>query len=296
MVGSETIPAVYEVLDDRFADVGGDRHLQLLYGDGRWLEGPAYHRAHRFLLFSDIPQDRVLRYDERSARVDVFLEDAGFANGRTVDHEGRFLSCEHGRRRVTRLEHDGSTRVIADSYEGEPLNSPNDVVEHPDGSVWFTDPTYGIRSDYEGYAAEARQPHRGVYRVDPETGGISVQITELDEPNGLAFADEGRVLYVTDSGTPAIWRFEVDADGSIASSRRLADADAGCDGVRLDRAGRLWLAAADGVRCLDPDGTLIGRIPTPEGVSNLEFGGRRRNVLYITATTSLFAIRLNVSA
>ena len=144
-----------------------------LYADGRWLEGPAYHRAGRFVLFSDIPNDRVLRYDEISGRVDVFLAPAGFTNGRTVDRQGRFVTCEHGNRRVTRIEHDGSTKILADAFQGQPLNSPNDVVEHADGSIWFTDPTYGIKTDYEGHQATSAIGSTNVYRWAPSTGELT---------------------------------------------------------------------------------------------------------------------------
>jgi len=290
---TERLAAVYESFDDRFADVGGDRYVECVFDDGRWLEGPAYHPAHRFVLFSDIPNERVLRFDERTRRVDVFDAASGFANGRTVDAQGRFVWCEHGGRRVARLEHDGSTSVVADAYAGVPLNSPNDVAVHRDGSVWFTDPTYGILSDYEGVAAATQQTVRGVYRVDAG-GSIALRIGELDQPNGIAFHPEGTSVYVTDSGTPAIWRAEVRADGSTGAPERLADADVVYDGIRTDALGRLWVAAADGVRCHAADGTLIGRIPLPETVANLEFGGPRRNILYITATSSLYVLRTTV--
>ncbi|MFC8680628.1 SMP-30/gluconolactonase/LRE family protein [Microbacterium ureisolvens] len=284
-MAGERLPAVYEVFDERFADVAGDRYLERVFDDGRWLEGPAYHPAHRIVLFSDIPNERVLRYDERTRRIDVIDTASGYANGRTVDAEGRFISCEHGGRRVVRLEHDGTTGVIADSYGGHPLNSPNDVAVHPDGAIWFTDPTYGIVSDYEGGTAEPRQPVRGVYRVSG--GSTSLEIGALEQPNGIAFGAGGRTVYVTDSGSPAIWRAAVGVDGSAAQPEKIAAADVVYDGIRVDAQGRLWVAAADGVRCHAPDGTLIGRIPLPDAVANLEFGGPQRNVLYITATTSL---------
>lgn len=295
MPAPATIPAVYEAIDPRF-DVHGDRHAVRLFDGGRWLEGPAYHRAHRILLFSDIPNDRILRYDERTGSVDVFLHPAGFANGRTVDAEGRFIWCEHGGRRVVRLEHDGTLGVVADAYDGEPLNSPNDVVVHPDGAIWFTDPTYGIQSDYEGHAAAQRQAHRGVYRVDPRTGDVEARITDLVQPNGLCVADAGRTLFVTDSEAGALWRYAIAEDGTTTTGERISETDAGCDGIRMDAVGRIWLAAHDGVRCHAQDGTLLGRIPFPETVANLEFGGPQRNILYITATTSLYALRTTASA
>jgi gluconolactonase len=292
-MAGERLAAVYESFDERFADVGGDHHVERAFDDGRWLEGPAYHPAHRFVLFSDIPNERVLRFDERTRRVDVFDAASGFANGRTVDEQGRFVWCEHGGRRVARLEHDGTTSVVADAFEGLPLNSPNDVAVHGDGSVWFTDPTYGIVSDYEGFAATPQQTVRGVYRVDVD-GAIALRFADLDQPNGIAFSPDGAAVYVTDSGTPAIWRAAVRPDGSAGAPERMAEADVVYDGIRVDARGRLWVAAADGVRCHAADGTLIGRIPLPETVANLEFGGPRRNVLYITATTSLYVLRTTV--
>ncbi|MET0736437.1 MAG: SMP-30/gluconolactonase/LRE family protein [Microbacterium sp.] len=295
MRGHERLPAVYEAFEERFADVGGDRQVERVFDDGRWLEGPAFHPAHRIVLFSDIPNDRVLRYDERARRVDVFADGAGYPNGRTVDAEGRFVWCEHAGRRVARLEHDGSTRVLADSYGGSPLNSPNDVTVHPDGAVWFTDPTYGIVSDYEGRAGESQQPVRGVYRIDPKSGEASLALSQLEQPNGIAFAVDGRTVYVTDSGSSSIWRADVRSDGTLGAATRIAEAEAGCDGIRVDVRGRLWVAASDGVRCHAPDdGALLGRIALPEAVANLEFGGERRNVLYITATTSLYVLRTTV--
>ncbi len=167
----ERIPARFEVLDERFAGTGGDRYVDRVFADGRWLEGPAYHPAGRFVLFSDIPNDRVLRYDEISGRIDVFLAPAGFTNGRTVDRQGRFVTCEHGDRRVTRIEHDGSHQILADAYQGQRLNSPNDVVEHSDGSIWFTDPTYGIKTDYEGHQATSEIGSNNVYRLGSEHRG-----------------------------------------------------------------------------------------------------------------------------
>lgn len=294
MVASEKLQAVYEMFDERFADVAGDRYIERVYDGGRWLEGPAFHAAFRFVLFSDIPNDRVLRYDEQTGAVDVFNSAAGYANGRTVDAQGRFISCQHGERRVVRHEHDGSTRVLADSFGGEPLNSPNDVAVHPDGSVWFTDPTYGIVSDYEGTQATPRQSARGVYRVNPDTGDISLVLADLDQPNGIAFDERGTTLYVTDSGTPAIWRGAVRDDGALGDVTRIVEADVVYDGIRLDDRGRLWVAASDGVRCHASDGALIGRIPFPDAVANLEFGGPGLNVLYVAATTSLYVLRTTV--
>lgn len=288
----ETIPARFEVLDDRFAGTGGDRHVARVFGGGRWLEGPAYHPAGRYVLFSDIPNDRVLRHDEISGRTDLFTTPAGFPNGRTLDQQGRFLTCEHGGRRVTRVEHDGSVTVLADSWQGQPLNSPNDVVVHSDGSVWFTDPTYGIRSDYEGHQAESAIGARHVFRLDPATGALDVVAADFVQPNGLAFSADERRLYVVDSDQHLIRVLEVHGS-TLAGGTVFAADDLGYDGIRFDDLGRLWCAAEDGLHCYHPDGTLLGKLLLPEVVANLTFGGPQRNLLYVTATTSLYVLRVN---
>ena len=210
---SEFIPAEFVVLDDRFAGTGGDRWLERVFTGGRWLEGPAYSPAGRFLLFSDIPNDRVLRYDEISGRTDVFTAPADFANGRTVDRQGRFVSCEHGARRVTRREHDGSVRVLADRYEGQRLNSPNDVVVAADGAVWFTDPSYGIRSDYEGHQADEEIGGRYVYRLDPD--GDADRRDQGPHANRTVWPSPPtrRQLFVVDSERHEIWAYDVDGKG-----------------------------------------------------------------------------------
>ena len=286
----ERVPATFEVLDERFAGTGGDRWLERVFDQGRWLEGPAYHPAGRFLLFSDAPNDRVLRYDEVSGRVDTFTRPASFTNGRTLDRQGRFVTCEHGNRRVTRLEHDGTTTVLADAYQGHRLNSPNDVVAHSDGSVWFTDPTYGIISDYEGHEAEPELASNNVYRVD--TGGLRAVVTDCAQPNGLAFSADEQRLFVVDSERHHIRVFAVEGDRVRGGDVFAAD-DQGYDGIRFDHCGRLWAAAHDGVHCYEPDGTLSGKLFVPEITANLAFGGRQGNHLYLTATTSLYALRVN---
>lgn len=288
----DTFPADFQVLDERFAGTGGDRQVQRVFGAGRWLEGPAYSPAGRFLLFSDIPNDRVLRYDEVSGRTDVFISPAGFANGRTLDLEGRFVSCEHGGRRVTRLEHDGSVRVLADAWQGRRLNSPNDVVVHSDRSVWFTDPSYGIRSDYEGHQAESEIGARLVFRLDPGTGDLAVVAEDFAQPNGLAFSADERQLFVVDSERHELRVFDV-AGGGLSNGRLFASDQQGYDGIRFDADGRLWCAAADGLHCYHPDGTLLGKLRLPEEAANLTFGGRQRNQLYVTATSSLYTLRVN---
>ena len=292
---AERIPAEFEVLDERFAGTGGDRWVERVFDGGRWLEGPAYSAPGRFLLFSDIPNDRVLRYDEVSGRTDVFAAPAGFPNGRTVDRQGRFVSCEHGARRVTRLEHDGSVAVLADVWQGRRLNSPNDVVEHSDGSLWFTDPSYGIHTDYEGHQAASEIGARYVFRLDAATGALTVVAEDFAQPNGLAFSPDEQQLYVVDSDRHEIRVFDVEGDRLTRGDRFAAD-EQGYDGIRFDAQGRLWCAAQDGLHCLGADGTLLGRLRLPEIAANLTFGGRQGNQLYVTATTSLYTLRVNFRA
>jgi gluconolactonase len=257
----------------------------------------------RSLLFSDIPNDRMLRFDEQSEAVSVFRQPADYTNGNTVDRQGRLVSCEHGGRRVTRTEHDGSLTVLADNYQGKRLNSPNDVVVKSDGSIWFTDPTYGIDSDYEGNRAESEIGASYVYRIDPQSGALSVVCDDFVKPNGLAFSPDERLLYVADTGrthgadNPAHMRvFDVDANGKLSNSRVFADCTNGLfDGFRLDTEGRIWTSAGDGVHVYHPDGTLIGKILIPEIVANVCFGGPKRERLFICATTSLYSVRLFVN-
>jgi gluconolactonase len=290
------IKAEFEVLDERFGRVDGDSVVEVLYSGCRWAEGPAYFPAGRYLVFSDIPNDRMLRWDETTGAVGVFRSPAGYTNGHTVDRQGRLISCEQGNRRVTRTEHDGSITVLADRYQGKRFNSPNDVVERADGSVWFTDPSYGIDTDYEGNQADSEIGACHVYRVDPASGEVRVVADDFLRPNGLAFSLDERRLYIVDTRRKHLRRFDVAEDGTLTGGGVFAECDAGSfDGVRLDSAGRVWVAAHDGLHCFDPDGTLIGKLRLPESVSNLTFGGRKRNHLYITATTSLYSLRVNIN-
>jgi gluconolactonase len=293
---ADLIETAFEVLDERFRAVKGDHWTQRLHTGCRWTEGPAYFPAGRYLVFSDIPNDRILRYDETTGAVGVFRAPAGYANGHTVDRQGRLISCEHGNRRVTRTEHDGSLTVLADRYRGNRFNSPNDVVERADGSIWFTDPSYGIDSDYEGHQAPGEIGGCHVYRVTPRTGEVHIVADDFDRPNGLAFSLDERRLYVCDSRRHHIRRFDVAEDGGLSGGQVFATCDAGTfDGIRLDHTGRIWAAAHDGVHCFDPDGTLIGKLRLPETAANLTFGGPRRNDMFVTATSSLYSVRLTVT-
>ncbi|RSM56983.1 gluconolactonase [Amycolatopsis sp. WAC 01376] len=293
----DMVKAHFEVLDERFARVNGDEWMRRLHTGCRWTEGPAYFPAGRYLVFSDIPNDRVLRWDETTGAVGVFREPAGFHNGHTVDRQGRLVSCEQGNRRVTRTEHDGTTTVLAETYQGKRFNSPNDVVESSDGAIWFTDPSYGIDSDYEGHQAESEIGACHVYRADPVDGSVRIVADDFSRPNGLAFSvDEARLYIVDTRQNPSHIRVFSVADGLLSGGEVFATSDAGgFDGVRLDAAGRVWAAAHDGLHCFAPDGTRIGKLRVPKVCSNLTFGGPRRNDLFITASSSVYTLRVNFS-
>lgn len=295
----------YEVLDPGFRRlIVPHARLERLWTGGRWTEGPVYVPAAKSLLWSDIPNDRVMRLDEPGGGISVFEHGCGFHNGHTLDGSGRVIACEHGTRRVSRLEHDGTWSCLVDRHEGKRLNSPNDVVVRRDGTIWFTDPTYGIDSHYEGHEADSEIGACHVYCLDPASGTLRVVIEDMLRPNGLAFSPDERTLYVADTGmthdsacAPDIRAYPVQEDGHLGAGRRFATCGAGLfDGFRVDRHGNLWTSSGDSVRAYAPDGTLLGRVPVPEIVSNLCFGGPKRNRLYITAQTSLYAIYLNTQA
>lgn len=294
----------FELLDARFALYAmGNVHLERLYTGCRWAEGPAYFPAGRYLVWSDIPNDRLMRWDETDGSVSVFQQPCWNANGHTIDQQGRLIGCEHRGRCVSRIEHDGRRTILADSFGGQRLNSPNDVVVKSDGSIWFTDPTYGIDSDYEGDSAPSEIGASNVYRIDADNGAMTAVITHMAQPNGLAFSPDESSLYVADTGASHahdgprhIRRFALAANGrNMADSGPVfATCSAGLfDGLRVDVHGNVWASAGDGVHCFDPDGTLIGKIRVPEVVANLCFGGPKRNRLFICGTTSLYAVYLN---
>jgi len=293
----------FEVHDDRFSSlVLGNVHLEKLWTGCRWAEGPAYFPAGRYLIWSDIPNNRLMRYDETDGSVSVFLQPSNNQNGHTVDREGRLVCCEHQGRCVSRIEHDGRRTVLASHYEGKRLNSPNDAVVKSDGTIWFTDPTYGIDSEYEGDAAPSEIGASYVYRLDPDTGSLTTVATDFVKPNGLAFSPDERLLYIADTGATHvkdgprhIRRFTVGADHSLSGGEIFATCDHGLfDGLRVDVEGNVWTSAGDGVHCYAPDGTLIGKIKVPEVVANVCFGGPKRNRLFICGTTSLYAVYLRV--
>lgn len=292
-----------EVLDARFAECAEfTEHLETVATGCRFTEGPVYFPAHRYLVWSDIPNDRMLRYDELNGSVSVFREPAGFANGNTRDGQGRLITCEQGARQVVRTDHDGTRVVLADTFDGKRLNSPNDVVVAGDGAIWFTDPTYGIDNNYEGQRADSEIGRANLYRIDPNTANCELKADDFAQPNGLAFTNDGATLYVSDTGythNPQgprhIRRFAVASDSQLSGGDVIAECNSGVfDGFRLDEDGRIWTSAGDGVRCLLPDGTHIGTIHCPELVANVEFGGPRNNLLYICATSSVYRVMLRV--
>ncbi|MFC7986405.1 SMP-30/gluconolactonase/LRE family protein [Streptomyces sp. NPDC057336] len=292
---------LYEILDDRFRTgrcASGDSRLEVLHDGCRWAEGPLYVPAWRQLVWSDIPNDRILRWDEATGTVGVFRSPAGHSNGNTLDRRGRLVTCEQGNRRVTRTEADGTVTVLADRYDGKRLNSPNDSVVRSDGTVWFSDPDFGIISDYEGHRAESEIGACNVYRVDPVSGRVRLAADGFDGPNGVILSPDEKRLYVSDSRAARIHVFDVREDGTLSGGKVFAEArdDVHFDNIRFDDEGRLWAAAlADGVHCYDPDGTLIGRLRVPEPVSNITFGGPRNNRLFITATTRLYSLVMSVT-
>ncbi|WP_298951382.1 SMP-30/gluconolactonase/LRE family protein [uncultured Methylobacterium sp.] len=315
-------PAV-EILDPSFARYRiYSSTLEQLASGMRWAEGPAYFPETGTLLVSDIPNNRIMRYDEKDGSFSVFRSPSNYANGNTRDRQGRLVTCEHSvTRRVTRTERDGSLTVLADSHAGKRLNAPNDVVVKSDGSIWFTDPLFGINGDWEGFRAQPEQPGTFVYRIDP-AGGLTPVVTDLVNPNGLAFSPDESKLYVVEwKGTPnrSIWSFDLRPDGSVANRIKLIDAaDQGAlDGFKVDRDGNLWCGWGsngalraepaevggrrvyglkgrpedlDGVMVFDPQGKAIGFIRLPERCPNLTFGGPKNNRLYMASSHSLYAL------
>jgi gluconolactonase len=293
-----------DIADRRFVTmVQGNARVERLFDGCRWAEGPVWFGDRNTLVWSDIPNHRMLQWVE-GVGVGVFRAQSNYSNGNTRDREGRLVTCEHGARRVTRTEVDGSITVLADSYKGKRLNSPNDAVVKSDGTIWFTDPPYGILTDYEGYKAPLEQDGCYVYRVDPsKKGRIDAVITDMVKPNGIAFSPDESILYVADTGathdpefTPAIRAYPVKRGGTLGKGSVFAELyDGSYDGFRLDTDGNVWTSAGRGVNCYAPDGTLLGRVKLPEVAANVCFGGARRNRLFITATTSLYSVYVSVN-
>jgi len=276
--------------------------IQRHYTGTLWAEGPAWNGVGRYLVWSDIPNNQQLRWIEEDGRITVFRSPSGNSNGNTFDNAGRQLSCEHGGRRVVRYEYSGEITVIADSYDGKPLNSPNDVVVHPDKSIWFTDPPYGIRGNYEGNRADAELPF-SVYRVDGDNGRISMVTDDIGAPNGLCFSPDYDRLYVADTGSGRDIRvWDVDRT-SLRNGRRLTQLTrpdepgslSAADGIRCDVDGNIWAGAMPGVQIIAPDGDTIGVIRLPERCANVCFGGAKRNRLFMTASQSLYSVYVGVA-
>ncbi|WP_250494499.1 SMP-30/gluconolactonase/LRE family protein [Caballeronia sp. GAWG1-1] len=292
----------FEIHDARFKWLmQGNAPLQKITGDCLWAEGPVYFPAADMLIWSDIPNNRMLRWAPGMG-VGVFRAPSNYSNGNTRDREGQLVSCEHGARRVTRTEHDGSIVVIASEYEGKRLNSPNDVVVDSHGAIWFTDPDYGIMSDYEGHRAPSEIGRCNVYCVSPDDTHVRLVCDDFVKPNGLAFSPDESLLYIADSAASHddtaprhIRVFDVAKDGALRNSRVFVDMPSGVpDGLRLDEHGNVWTSAEDGVHCYAPDGTLLGKILIPEVVANLTFGGLNRDRLFIAATSSLYSVAVSV--
>ena len=293
-----------EVLDRRFAFRQGNAAIERIASGFRWAEGPVFFRDLNCLIWSDIPNNRMLRWLAEDGHVSVFRSPSNYANGNTRDRTGRLVTCEHDTRRVTRTEHDGRITVLIDRFQGKPLNAPNDVVVASDGGIWFTDPGYGIDGPYEGHVAPCELP-RNVYRLDPGSGEAQVAADDFARPNGLCFSPDEQRLYVVDTGIshggPSHVRvFDVQG-GRLRNGRIFADdfAPGMTDGIRADSHGNIWAAmgwgdpSEDGVRCYAPDGTLIGKIHLPEVCANICFGGRKRDRLFMCASTSVYALHLN---
>jgi gluconolactonase len=296
-----------EVLDPSFAKYRIFSSTVEMLGSGmRWAEGPVWFGDGRYLLVSDIPNNRIMRYDEASGAWGVFRSPSNFANGLSRDRQGRLLACEHGGRRITRTEYDGRITVLADQFEGKPLNSPNDIVCQSNGAIWFTDPPFGIGGHWEGEKAEAQLPH-AVFRIDPATGELQQVLTDLAGPNGLAFSPDEQVLYFVESRVQPyrkVWAYDLNAAGQLSGKRLVIDAEGpgALDGIAVDQDGNIWCGwgsdgrpdarpeELDGVRVFNPQGLAIGHIHLPERCANLCFGGTLGNRLFMASSHSLYAL------
>jgi gluconolactonase len=287
--------------------VNRNQRLQKHFSGCAWAEGPVYFRDAGHLLWSDIPNNRILRFvPEHSGlggTVSVYRQPSNYTNGHTRDREGRLVSCEHGGRRVTRTEPDGSITVIADRYEGKRLNSPNDVVVKSDGTIWFTDPPYGHKSDLEGWIGESELGRNYVFRFDPMSGELVIVADDFTNPNGIGFSPDEKRLYVADTGRSFdpdgplhIRVFDVGEDNRLRGGRVFAAPDVGAsDGFRCDMEGNVWSSAGDGVQVFNPAGALLGKVLVPEVVANLTFGGSKGNRLFICGTTSLYSLYVHAN-
>jgi gluconolactonase len=290
-------------LDKRFEKYRiNNTTIQRLWTGALWAEGPAWNGAGRYLVWSDLPNNRQMRWLEEDGHVSAFRSPSEYSNGNTFDFEGRQVSCQHGPRRVVRFEPDGATTVIADKWQGKPLNSPNDLVVHPDGAVWFTDPPYGILGYYEGFQAKP-ELKEAVYRVEPKTGKMDKVTDELDKPNGICFSPDYKKVYICDTGDPKdIQVFDVVDGKSLRNKRQFTNMTipgkgaGSADGIRADTDGNIWTGAGwggagyDGVHVFTPAGERIGMIVLPEACANVCFGGSKRNRLFMAASQSIYAV------
>lgn len=296
--------AAIEVVDPRFAKYRVlSAAVERLYTGTRWAEGPVWFGDGRYLLFSDIPNNRMLRWLEDTGEVSVFRSPSNYSNGNFRDRQGRLLTCEHDSRRLTRTEHDGTITVLMDRFQSKPLNAPNDLAVHSDGAIWFTDPGYGIMSNYEGHKAAFELP-ANVYRLDPNTREVTVVVSDMDKPNGICFSPDEKKLYIVDTGEPKhpgdprpIRVYDVENGARLKNGRMFVNMAPGTsDGIRCDADGNVWSAAGwgpdgfNGVHVFAPDGVLMGRIHLPETCANLCFGGAKKNRLFMAASQSLYAV------
>lgn len=290
-----------EIFDSRMQQIlGPNSQLKRLYTGAEWGEGPVWLAAQQSLVWSDIPNNRMLRWSAETG-VEVFRQPSNFSNGNSLDGEGRQVTCEHGRRCISRTEHDGQVRVLVDRYQGGRLNSPNDLVVKSDGSIWFSDPAYGIMSDREGYKADSEQDGCHVYRFDPASQVLSRVATDFEKPNGLAFSVDESRLYISDTsashdpqGCHHIRVFDVLEGSRLANGRVFAVIEPGLpDGFRVDQQGWLYVSSSDSIQVFDAEGCRLGKIHVPEKISNCTFGGALGDVLFISASTSLYSIALN---
>ena len=293
----------FEIIDERFRRLRVPAALlDKLYTGARFTEGPVYFGDHRCLIFSDVPSSRMLRWDETTGSVTVFRANSNYSNGNTRDREGRLITCEHATRRVTRTEIDGRITVVVERWQGKRLNSPNDVVVKSDGTIWFTDPVYGISSYFEGGLAESEIGSCNVFRFDPRDGSLSVVVDDFSRPNGLAFSPDESILYIVDSGIAPdpngphhIRAFDVSHGKTLKNGRVIAEVAPGVpDGFRVDVEGNIWCTAGDGVHCFTAQGDMIGKVKVPEVCGNVVFGGPYRNRLFICGHTSIYAVFVNV--
>lgn len=277
--------------------VSGSAQLETLFTDCRWAEGPVWFGDGGYVLWSDIPNDRIMRWIP-GVGAHVFRTPAGNTNGHTRDREGRLVSCSHGNRHVERTEHDGSITVLATHHDGKPLNSPNDVIVKSDGTIWFTDPAYGIESDYEGHKSPQEQAGCYVYCLDPESGKLEAVVTDMDRPNGLAFSPDESILYVADSAKSHgpdrphhIKKYKVGSGNKVSGGEVFVDVNPGIpDGFRCDTEGRVWTSAGDGVHIYSPAGEMVGRINLPKACANVCFGGPKNNWLFIACTDTMYLL------